>query len=222
MATGAAVGALEPAGNAIAVRHARGATRASAVVTCAGAWADRLAVACGAPADPRIVPFRGAYLRLRPERRDLVRANIYPVPDPDLPFLGMHLTRGIDGEVLLGPSALMVGARDAYRLGGCARATSRETLAWPGPGGSPPALAHGVGEARTSGQPALFVERAAPVRPELQGATCLPGPAGIRAQAARAATARWSTTSSSTAPSGRSTSATPPRPPPPRRSRSPA
>jgi 2-hydroxyglutarate dehydrogenase len=85
VATGSPVGALEPAGNAISVRHARGATRARAVVTCAGAWSDRLAVACGAPAEPRIVPFRGAYLRLRPERRDLVRANIYPVPDPDLP-----------------------------------------------------------------------------------------------------------------------------------------
>ena len=86
------------------------------MVSCAGAWSDRLAVAAGAPAEPRIVPFRGGYLRLRPERRELVRASIYPVPDPDLPFLGGHLTRTIDGEVLLGPSALMVGARDAYRL----------------------------------------------------------------------------------------------------------
>ena len=60
---------------------------------CAGPWADRLAVAAGADPDPRIVPFRGAYLRLGRERAELVRANIYPVPDPDLPFLGMHLTR---------------------------------------------------------------------------------------------------------------------------------
>ena len=76
-----------------------------------------LAVMAGAPAEPRIVPFRGAYLKLRPERSELVRASVYPVPDPDLPFLGGHLTRTIDGEVLLGPSALMVAARDAYRVG---------------------------------------------------------------------------------------------------------
>ncbi len=73
-------------------------------------------MAAGADPDPRIVPFRGAYLRLVPERRHLVRSLIYPVPDPSLPFLGVHLTKHIDGEVLVGPTALMAGARDAYRL----------------------------------------------------------------------------------------------------------
>ena len=68
------------------------------MVVCAGAWADRLARSAGAPAEPRIVPFRGAYLRLRPDRAHLVRASIYPVPDPELPFLGAHLTRGPDGR----------------------------------------------------------------------------------------------------------------------------
>ena len=92
-------------------------------------------MAAGAPAEPRIVPFRGGYLRLRPERAELVRASIYPVPDPDLPFLGAHLTRTIDGEVLLGPSALLVGARDAYRLGRCGRATSARRSPGRGPGG---------------------------------------------------------------------------------------
>ena len=85
-------------------------------VFCAGAWADRLAVAAGADPDPRIVPFRGAYLRLVPERRQLVRSLIYPVPDPSLPFLGVHLTKHIGGEVLIGPTALLALARDAYRL----------------------------------------------------------------------------------------------------------
>src|SRR5437763_4026853 len=116
VATGTAVRGLRANGGAITVGHERGSTEAGFVVSCAGAWSDRLAVAAGAPPEPRIVPFRGGYLRLRPERRDLVRASIYPVPDPDLPFLGGHLTRTIDGEVLLGPSALMVGARDAYRI----------------------------------------------------------------------------------------------------------
>ena len=81
--------------------------------TTRGAGGDRPAPAPGRTgsrspparrAEPRIVPFRGAYLRLRPERSDLVRASIYPVPDPELPFLGAHLTRDADGSVLLGPS----------------------------------------------------------------------------------------------------------------------
>ena len=99
---------------------------------CAGLWADRLAVLAGADPDPRILPFRGAYLRLRPDRRHLVRGLIYPVPDPGLPFLGVHITPRIDGEVLLGPSALLVGSRDGYRLGTLRPGDVRDTLAWPG------------------------------------------------------------------------------------------
>ena len=99
---------------------------------CAGPWADRLAVLAGADPDPRIVPFRGAYLRLRPEHAGLVRSSIYPVPDPDLPFLGMHLTRNPSGEVLLGPTALFVAARDAYRLRRVVPRDLLESLTWPG------------------------------------------------------------------------------------------
>jgi L-2-hydroxyglutarate oxidase len=84
-----------------------GETRARFAVFCAGAAADRVAVAAGADPDPRIVPFRGAYLYLRPERAQLVRSLIYPVPDPSLPFLGVHLSRHIDGHVSLGPTALL-------------------------------------------------------------------------------------------------------------------
>lgn len=113
----------------IRLEHARGALAAAAAVFCAGAWADRLAIAGGADPDPRIVPFRGAYLRLRPGRRQLVRALIYPVPDPRLPFLGVHLTRGVDGEVLVGPTALVAPARDGRRR---AARDLAGTLAWPG------------------------------------------------------------------------------------------
>src|SRR5215217_4746991 len=81
--------------------------RARFAVFCAGVGSDRLAVAAGAPRDPRIVPFRGAYLYLRTDKRPLVRSMIYPVPDPSLPFLGVHLTRHIGGEVSLGPTALL-------------------------------------------------------------------------------------------------------------------
>ena len=92
----------------------QGETRARFAVFCAGAASDRLAVAAGASPDPRIVPFRGAYIYLRPERAELVRSLIYPVPDPSLPFLGVHLSRHIDGHVSLGPTALLAprAARD--------------------------------------------------------------------------------------------------------------
>jgi 2-hydroxyglutarate dehydrogenase len=96
------------AGNGrITLAHDRGETRARFAVFCAGVGSDKLAVAAGASPDPRIVPFRGAYLYLRPEKQPLVRSMIYPVPDPSLPFLGVHLTRHIDGHVSLGPTALL-------------------------------------------------------------------------------------------------------------------
>jgi (S)-2-hydroxyglutarate dehydrogenase len=89
------------------VQHAQGATGARFVIFCAGAWSDVLAEQAGAPEDPRIIPFVGRYLYLRPERAGLVRSLIYPVPDPSLPFLGVHLTRHIDGRVSVGPTALL-------------------------------------------------------------------------------------------------------------------
>ncbi|MGZ4250431.1 MAG: L-2-hydroxyglutarate oxidase, partial [Solirubrobacteraceae bacterium] len=105
---------------------------AAGSVFCAGLWADRLAVGAGASPDPRILPFRGGYLELKPERRDLVNGLIYPVPDPALPFLGVHLTPQIGGAVVLGPSALLVGARDAYDLGTVHGRDLVDTFRWPG------------------------------------------------------------------------------------------
>ena len=96
------------AGNGrIALTHAQGETRARFAVFCAGTGSDKLAVAAGASPDPRIVPFRGAYLYLKPDKAPLVRSMIYPVPDPSLPFLGVHLTRHVGGHVSLGPTALL-------------------------------------------------------------------------------------------------------------------
>jgi L-2-hydroxyglutarate oxidase len=111
--TGCGVEDVERRPGRIGLVHG-GETRARFAVFCAGAAADRLAVAAGASPDPRIVPFRGAYLYLRPERAELVRSLVYPVPDPSLPFLGVHLSRHIDGHVSLGPTALLAprAARD--------------------------------------------------------------------------------------------------------------
>jgi (S)-2-hydroxyglutarate dehydrogenase len=182
--TGAGVRGLTPHGGSIIVEHERGTTEAGFVVSCAGAWSDRLAVAAGAPAEPRIVPFRGGYLRLGPERRDLVRASIYPVPDPDLPFLGGHLTRTIDGEVLLGPSALMVGARDAYKVGRLRGRDLRSNLTWPGTWKLMSRFWRtGLTEIRHAASKRAFVSELRRFVPELDARDVLPGPSGIRAQA---------------------------------------
>jgi L-2-hydroxyglutarate oxidase LhgO len=80
--------------------------RAKRVIVCAGLWADRLARRSGASADPRILPFRGVYLRLKPTSEPIVNGMVYPVPEPALPFLGVHVTKHIDGGVMLGPTAI--------------------------------------------------------------------------------------------------------------------
>ncbi|CAI8019062.1 L-2-hydroxyglutarate dehydrogenase, mitochondrial [Geodia barretti] len=84
------------------------------VIACCGLYSDRVAVLSGCSPEPRIVPFRGEYLLLRPEKSHLVRGNIYPVPDPQFPFLGVHFTPRMDGEVWLGPNAVLALAREGY------------------------------------------------------------------------------------------------------------
>lgn len=128
---GTAVSAIDGADNPV-VHTDGGPLRARTVIACAGLWSDRLARRAGAPRDPQIVPFRGAYLGLRPTASPRLNGMIYPVPDPDLPFLGVHITKHITGDVTLGPTAMMVGARDAYSLRRWRVRDSVETLTWPG------------------------------------------------------------------------------------------
>jgi (S)-2-hydroxyglutarate dehydrogenase len=172
------------AGRRIALSHSRGQLRARHAVFCAGLWSDRLAVAAGAPADPRIVPFRGAYLRLRPARRELVRSLIYPVPDPELPFLGVHLTKHIDGNVLVGPTALLAPARAAYRLRDARLEDLAATLAWPGTW----RMARrwwrtGITELRYAASVGALTSAAAEFVPQMSANDVEPAFAGIRAQA---------------------------------------
>ena len=151
-------GGVRLEGGDVAARHA---------VFCAGGQASRLAVAAGAPEDPRIVPFRGQYLSLRPQARELVRGLIYPVPDPDLPFLGVHLTRHISGDVLLGPSAMLVGG---LRWPGTWRVVRRFWRT-------------GLQELRMAASRRAFVTACARYVPELRVGDVEGGPAGVRAQA---------------------------------------
>jgi len=170
--TGAGVRAIDRRDGRLALGHAGGETRARFAVFAAGAAADRLAVLAGAPADPRIVPFRGSYLKLSPERRALVRGMIYPVPDPSLPFLGVHLTRHIDGEVSLGPTALL------------APSGALRTAAWPGTW----RMARrwwrtGISELRHAVSKRALARAAADYVPELEARDFEPYFAGVRAQA---------------------------------------
>jgi (S)-2-hydroxyglutarate dehydrogenase len=151
-------GGVRLEGADVAARHA---------VFCAGGQASGLAVAAGAPEDPRIVPFRGQYLSLRPQARELVRGLIYPVPDPDLPFLGVHLTKHISGDVLLGPSAMLVGG---LRWPGTWRVVRRFWRT-------------GVQELRMAASRRAFVAACARYVPELRVGDVEGGPAGVRAQA---------------------------------------
>jgi (S)-2-hydroxyglutarate dehydrogenase len=168
----------------VLIEHAQGSTQARCAIFCAGAWSDRLAAASGADEDPRIVPFRGAYLRLRPERRELVNGLIYPVPDPSLPFLGVHLTKTIAGEVLVGPTALLAAARDAYRPSHVRGRDVIDTAMWPG---SWRMLARwwrtAAGELRQALDRGAIVREAARYVPGLSLEDVEPAFAGVRAQA---------------------------------------
>jgi 2-hydroxyglutarate dehydrogenase len=182
--TGCGVASLAERGSEVVMAHERGETAVRHALVCAGAWSDRLARSSGGSADPRIVPFRGGYLRLRPEKRSLVNGLVYPIPDPGLPFLGIHLTRQVDGEVLLGPSALLVGARDAYRLRRLSPRDLLETLTWPGTARVVRRWWRtGLREIRFAASTRAFVAEAARYVPDLRLEDVLPGPAGIRAQA---------------------------------------
>lgn len=163
-----------------------GELRCDAVVVCAGLQSDRLAVRSGADPEPLIVPFRGSYHRLRPSAQHLVRGLVYPVPDPRYPFLGIHLTKTVRGEVLVGPNACLALSRHDY--GGFAFDWQdvRSTLTWPG-------FARfarsnwrtGAREVAHALSRRSFASAARRYVPELVAEDLEPAVAGIRAQAMR-------------------------------------
>ncbi|HET8986760.1 MAG TPA: L-2-hydroxyglutarate oxidase, partial [Trueperaceae bacterium] len=114
--TGVMVEGIKTTGAAVTISTNLGPIEAGAVITCGGLHADRLARSAGADVnDVRIVPFRGEYYMIKEERGHLVKGLIYPVPDPSLPFLGVHLTRTVSGEVEAGPNAVFAFAREGYQ-----------------------------------------------------------------------------------------------------------
>lgn len=167
----------------VAVRTAAGdVVRARVLVNCAGLYCDRIARLTGDEPGMRIVPFRGEYYELA--RPELVRGLVYPVPDPAFPFLGVHLTRGIDGGVHIGPNAVPALAREGYGWGIVRPREVAVTLAWPGAWRM--ARRHwryGAGELRRSVSKAAFVDAVRRLLPAAEEADLVPTAAGVRAQA---------------------------------------
>ncbi len=130
--TGAKVVKIHRRNGGFVLETPRGAVRCSHLINCAGLHSDRVARQCGLRLEIRLVPFRGDYFELAAERRHLVRTMIYPVPDPRLPFLGVHLTRGIDSRVLAGPNAVLSLKREGYGRASFSLRDAVETLVFPG------------------------------------------------------------------------------------------
>ncbi len=154
------------------------------LVICAGLQSDVVARWAGDDAEPAIVPFRGEYYTLVPERTSLVTGLIYPVPDPDYPFLGVHFTKRVDGRVDVGPNAVLALAREGYERRNVSIGELKDTLAWPGFR----ALARkhwkmGVEEMAGSASRKLYMARARKYVPEVGPDDVVPAPAGVRAQA---------------------------------------
>lgn len=161
-----------------------GVVRARRVIVCAGLMADRLARLCGIEADFQIIPFRGEYFRLPPEKNNIIKHLIYPVPDPALPFLGVHLTRMIDGSVTVGPNAVLSFAREGYRR---TAFRTKDTLEMLGFSGLWPLMAKnlrsGFDEMRNSFFKRGYLELCRRYCPDLTMDDLLPHPSGVRAQA---------------------------------------
>jgi L-2-hydroxyglutarate oxidase len=158
--------------------------RFDALVVCAGLHSDRLARLVGRPRDPAIVPFRGEYVELVPARRYLVRGLVYPVPDPRFPFLGIHLTRHVDGRVSVGPNAVLALAREGYRWRDVNLRDLADIVAWPGfwrVAGR--YWRTGLGEMRASLSGHAFLRQAQSFVPALRKGDLVRSAAGVRAQA---------------------------------------
>jgi L-2-hydroxyglutarate oxidase len=174
------------AGGQAVVETDRGEFETRRLVNCAGLHSDRVAKLAGAKPEAQIVPFRGEYYELKPERRGLVKNLVYPVPDPEFPFLGVHFTRMIDGSVHAGPNAVLSLKREGYHRTAFSLRDSVATVSFPGfwrlvaRHGK-----EGMKELYRSFSKAAFVRSLQRLVPEVQAQDLVPSEAGVRAQALR-------------------------------------
>ena len=185
--TGAGVTAIRRAGQGLSLDTARGPVESRFLVNCAGLYSDHVARLMGIRPEVRIIPFRGEYYMLRPDRRSLVKNLIYPVPDPEFPFLGVHFTRTVHGDVEAGPNAVLAFAREGYTLG---TVKPGETLGLLGYAGfwhmARRYWKMGSYELYRSASKAAFVRSLQKLVPAIQIGDIQRGGAGVRAQAVSA------------------------------------
>ena len=179
------VASIARAGGELRIGTADGrVVTARQLVNCAGLYSDRIAELAGAPADVQIVPFRGEYYMIRPERHGLVRGLIYPVPDPEFPFLGVHFTRTIHGEVEAGPNAVLAFGREGYSWTHVRPAELAGTLRYRGLWKMAAKYWQtGAYEVYRSLSKAAFVKALQRLVPDLKAEDIHPGGSGVRAQA---------------------------------------
>jgi L-2-hydroxyglutarate oxidase len=177
---------LHVSGREAVLETSRGTFAARWVINCAGLHSDRVAKLAGAAPGARIVPFRGEYYELRPERRSLVRNLIYPVPDPNFPFLGVHFTRMIDGTVHAGPNAVLSLKREGYHSTSFNLRDFVDTMTYAGFWRLARKHARsGLQEMQRSLNKRAFVCGLQKLIPEIREEDLIPGAAGVRAQALR-------------------------------------
>lgn len=182
--TGTRVLKIRPAASGHVVETDRGDIEARFIINCGGLFSDRIAHAGGVDPGARIVPFRGEYFELLPAKRHLVKTLIYPVPNPDFPFLGVHFTRMIDGSVHAGPNAVLAFKREGYHKTDFAFRDTLDTFTYPGFWKlARKHMGEGWTEVRRSLSKSIFVRSLQRLIPEVQAADLQPCQAGIRAQA---------------------------------------
>ncbi len=182
--TGAGVRAIRRQGAGLVLESAQGPVETRFLVNCGGLHSDRVAGLTGVTPEVRIIPFRGEYYMIRAARRSIVRGLIYPVPDPEFPFLGVHFTRTIHGDVEAGPNAVLAFAREGYTVGTVRPGDLAATLGYSG-------FWHmarkywrvGAYEMYRSASKAAFVRSLQKLVPDIQASDLEPGGAGVRAQA---------------------------------------
>ena len=182
--TGAAVKKITRSTGSVALETTKGTLQAKYLINCAGLYADKVASMTGENIGVRIIPFRGEYYTLRQESHHLVSGLIYPVPDPQFPFLGVHFTRNIKGHVEAGPNAVMALRREGYRKRDFSLGDSLGNLAYPGFWKM--ALKYwkiGMGEVYRSYSRRVFLRDLQRLLPEIQNSDLASGGSGVRAQA---------------------------------------
>jgi L-2-hydroxyglutarate oxidase len=179
--------AFRPHGNDTVLETSKGVLASRWIINCAGLHSDRVAKLAGAEPGARIVPFRGEYYELKPERRTLVRNLIYPVPDPQFPFLGVHFTRMIDGSVHAGPNAVLSLKREGYHRTSFNLRDCIDTMTYPGFWRLAAKHARsGFEEIYRSFSKRAFVRSLQKLIPEVHEEDLIPAAPGVRAQALRA------------------------------------